>query len=243
MGRVAWAFAPYAVVSVVHVAALALDSQLAPATKLLLMPLLAVPVVVARRDALVTVVLLAAIAFSWLGDGAGVVFSRVPELPLMLGFFGAAHVAYIVLFSTRGRRIPLWTLVYFAWWIGMMVVLGPYTAGMLTAVAAYGLVLAGTAVLSARGGAVAAVGGAFFLLTDSVLAVRFFLPDALPPWSDPVVMAAYAIGQGLLVAGALRMVRRRRPAAERAGSERTGAERTGSKAAERGESGGRVPTR
>jgi hypothetical protein len=123
----------------------------------------------------------------------------------MLGFFGVAHVAYIVLFARHlaRRRMPWWALIYVLWWIGMVVVIGPHAGGLLIAVALYGLVLAGTAAFSTRCHPLVAVGGAFFLVSDSILAFRLFLPDALPDWSSPAVMFTYTVGQGLIVAGAL----------------------------------------
>jgi hypothetical protein len=209
-----WAFLPYVVISATHVVLLAIESPLAGPTKLTLMPLLAVPVVVsapriASRSALA--LMLVAIVFSLLGDGAGTFFPAGPELPLMLLFFGIAHLAYIALFIrhlTR-RRMAWWTLVYAAWWVAMIVGLGPHTGGLLIAVAIYGIVLGGTAAISTRCHPLVAIGGAFFLASDTVLAFRLFLPDALPSWSSPAVMLTYTLGQGLIIAGALITLRGR----------------------------------
>lgn len=211
----AWAFAPYIILSAAHVILLAVDSPLAGPTKLALMPLLAIPVLVSARrlkPRSVTVLLLVALLFSWLGDGAGAFFPALPELPLMLGFFGVAHVAYIVLFARHlsRRRMPWWALIYVVWWIAMVIVIGPHSGDLLVAVAVYGLVLAGTAAFSTRCHPLVAVGGAFFLTSDSILAFRLFLPDALPEWSSPAVMLTYTIGQGLIVAGALASARAER---------------------------------
>ncbi|MFK0241983.1 lysoplasmalogenase family protein [Microbacterium sp. NPDC090281] len=212
----AWAFLPFVVVSVLHVVFLAAGNPLAGPTKLLLMPMLAVPVLVSARrlrPRTTLFLLLAALAFSWLGDGAGAFFPWAPELPLMLLFFGIAHVAYIVLFARHLaiRRMPWWALVYAAWWIAMIMFLGPHTGGLLLGVAVYGLVLGGTAAFSARCHPIVAVGGAFFLASDTILALRLFLPDSLPSWSSPAVMITYTIGQGLIVAGALIALRKRNP--------------------------------
>jgi len=206
-----WAFLPYIAVSVVHVAALATGSGLAAPTKLWLMPLLALPVLVSLRlrPALAITLLLAAIILSWLGDGAGAFFPTGPEIPLMLLFFGLAHVAYIALFARvlRQRRMPWWTLVYAAWWVAMIIALGQHTGALLPAVAAYGLVLGGTAAFAARCHPVVAIGGVFFLLSDTVLAFRLFL-DGTPEWASPVIMLTYTLGQGLIVAGALVALRK-----------------------------------
>lgn len=209
-----WAFLPFAVVSILHVVLLATGSPLAAPTKLLLMPMLAVPVLLSARRLTprsTFVLLLAALLFSWLGDGTGAFFPAAPELPLMLLFFGIAHIAYIILFARHlaMRRMPWWALVYAAWWIAMIVLLGPHTGGLLVGVAIYGLVLGGTAAFSARCHPLVAVGGAFFLASDTLLAFRLFLPDGLPAWSSPAVMLTYTLGQGLIVAGALITLRKR----------------------------------
>ena len=207
-------FLPYIAVSLLHVVLLATDSPLTAPTKLLLMPLLAVPILASARRLTprsTLILLLAAVFFSWLGDGAGTFFPSGPELPLMLLFFGVAHVAYILLFARHlsVRRVPWWALVYAGWWVAMIAVLGPHTGDLLIAVALYGLVLGGTAAFSARCHPVVAVGGAFFLASDTILAFRLFLPDSLPPWSSPAVMLTYTIGQGLIVGGALLVLRKR----------------------------------
>lgn len=209
---VAWV--PYIALSLIHVLALAVGSPLAAPTKLTLMPLLAFAVLLTAsrlRPRVVLVLLLGAVAFSWLGDGAGTFFPGAPELPLMLLFFGIAHIGYIVVFLrfARIRRLPWWTLVYVAWWVGMLATLGPHTGALFPAVAGYGLVLAGTAATSARCHPIVAVGGAFFLASDSILAFRLFLPEVMPDWTSPAVMATYTIGQGLIVWGALRSLAKR----------------------------------
>ena len=203
---------PYVVLAIIHVIALATQSPLAAPTKLTLMPLLALPVAAAAprlRPRVTVALLLTALLLSWLGDGAGAFFPGGPELPLMLLFFGLAHVVYIVVFLRFAsiRRLPRWTLLYAAWWVGMLAVVGPHVGNLFFAVAAYGLVLAGTAATSARGNAVIATGGAFFLASDSILAFRLFLPDAMPAWTSPAVMLTYTLGQGLIIAGVIRALR------------------------------------
>lgn len=205
---------PYIVLSIIHVIALATSSTLAEPTKLTLMPLLAVPVLASAsrlRSRVTLALLLAALLFSWLGDGAGTFFPAAPTLPLMLAAFGLAHVAYIILFTRFApqRRLPRWTLIYAAWWIGMLLALGPHVGALIIGVAAYGLVLAGTAATAARCGRLVMAGGAFFLASDTILAFRLFLPDAMPDWTSPAVMLTYALGQGLIVAGLLRTFTRK----------------------------------
>ena len=210
--RALWPFVPYLAMSLIHVMSNAVHGPLTTPTKALLMPLLALPVVLAWKTLVpraAAVLLLAALFFSWLGDEAGLFFPFAPELPLMLGFFGLAHVAYIALFlrHLRVRRLPLWTVFFVVWWLLMIMVLGPQTGSLLAAVGAYGIVLAGTAATSARCRPMIAWGGVFFLTSDSILAFRLFLPEAMPDWTSPAVMITYTIGQGLIAAGVLRSLR------------------------------------
>lgn len=218
--RSSWfGFAPYIALSIVHVAALAMGAgAVAGPTKLLLMPLLAVAVVWGARGAGWTpafTLLLVAIGMSWLGDGAGTFFPFAPELPVMLLFFGLAHLCYIRLFwhDLAVRRVPLWAAVYGVWWIVLLAVLWPHLGGLAIAVAVYGLVLGGTAVAASRCHPLVVWGSVFFLTSDSVLAFRLFLPDAMPDWTSPLVMLTYCLGQGLIAAGVLAAVRARRATA------------------------------
>lgn len=209
-----WAFLPYIAVSVAHVVLLSLESPAAGPTKLLLMPLLAAPVLVSLRrirEHAAQALILGALAFSWLGDSAGALFPAAPEVPLMLMFFGIAHLAYVALFIRHlaQRRMPWWALVYAGWWVAMVAFVGPHAGGLLIAVAVYGLVLGATAAFSTRCHPLVAIGGAFFLASDTVLALRLFLPDSLPAWSNPAIMATYTIGQGLIISGALIALRKR----------------------------------
>jgi uncharacterized membrane protein YhhN len=122
---------------------------------------------------------------------------------MMLLFFGLAHIAYIWLFVRHAavRPLPTWALVYAAWWAGLLLVLWPHLGGLAIAVALYGLVLGGTAASSTRCHPLVAWGGVLFLASDSILAFRLFLPDAMPGWTDPLVMITYCAGQGLIAAG------------------------------------------
>jgi len=209
MRRLWIGFVPYAIVSIVHVVALAVDADaVAAPTKLALMPLLALAVLLGGRGSRWGApysLLLTAIALSWLGDGAGTFFPFAPTLPMMLLFFGLAHLFYIWLFWRKlaVRRVPPWALVYAVWWGVLIAVLWPYLGGLAIAVAVYGLVLGGTAVAASRCHPLIAWGGAFFLTSDSILAFRLFLPDAMPGWTSPMVMLTYTLGQGLIAVGVI----------------------------------------
>ena len=230
-------FLPYAVVSALHVGALFVDHPIAEPTKLLLMPALALAAVWATvwpaaapsagspaspqlrpwpRGAMA--LLLGAVLFSWLGDGAAVFFPMFEdELPMMLLCFGLAHVGYLVLmWRARGvavRGFPLWALAYVAAYVVLMALLLPRTGALTIPVAIYGLLLVGTAAMTSRCGPVVAWGGAWFLVSDGILAFRIFAPEIMPDWTSGLVMLTYTLGQGLIVFGITgALARRSRPA-------------------------------
>lgn len=209
------AFFPYIVVSGIHVTALALGAAaVAAPTKVLLMPFLALAVVWGSwgtRWMPTHTILVTAIGLSWLGDSIGTVAPWLPTLPMMLLFFGLAHLCYIPLLwrMLSDRRLPAWSVVYALWWGVLIGVLWPHLGGLLAPVAIYGLVLGATAAASARCHPLITVGGALFLASDTILAFRLFLPGAMPDFTSPLVMVTYTLGQGLIAAGAVTVLRRR----------------------------------
>ncbi|MDF2573637.1 MAG: hypothetical protein K0S05_549 [Agromyces sp.] len=209
------AFAPYLVASAVHLVILATGPGWAvTATKALLMPLLVLAVVLVARplaDA-TTRLLVVAIALSWAGDVA-LSFPGSIGFIVGLGCFLGAHVVYIGLFlrmPRAGRRPPTWTLVYLAWYVAFLALLGPHTGALFAHVALYGLVLAAMAATAARHGPLVAAGGALFVLSDSVLGLGRFLPGYDFALHDLVVMSSYLAAQGLIAAGVLRTLRTER---------------------------------
>lgn len=213
-------FLPYVVVSVVHCVLLVFRLPGSGfETKQLLMPALALAVVwslwrVRPWPRGAALLMLGAVSASWVGDGAGLFFPSLPTLPMMILFFAIAHILYIVLFwrapgITGARRLPLWTLVYAAWWVVTLIVVGPYAGVLFIPLAIYGIVLGGTAALSTRLGATVAWGGVFFLISDTCLALKEFvgLPDQFGEWT---VMPTYTLGQGLIVYGVVAILRRQR---------------------------------
>lgn len=158
--------------------------------------------------------LVASIACSWLGDGSSTFFPMFDdELPMMLLCFGMAHVAYVLLMWRAAglavRGLPQWSLVYGAAYLVLIAALVPHTGGLTIPVMVYGLLLVGTAALASRCGAVIAAGGAWFLLSDAILAFLVFVPQAMPPASGGMVMLTYTLGQGLLAGGIVAALARR----------------------------------
>lgn len=212
--RALTAFAPYILVTVLHVVLVGIENPLAAPTKLLLMPLLIIAALWGSssiqpwpRRALT--LLSAALLASWVGDGAKTFLPWLPELPVMLLFFGIAHLIYMFMFwRTPGiatqKYPPLWSIVFAAWWVVLVLIIGPNTENLLIPVMLYGLVLGGTATLASRCGPIITWGGVWFLVSDTILAFRIFLPDALPEWSGAAVMFTYCLGQGLIIYGVIR---------------------------------------
>lgn len=211
------AFVPYVLMCVVHVWGRFTFHPVNEPTKLALMPLLAIAVIfalsgitpVARGPLLI---LLLAIFFSWLGDGAAIFFPMLEdELYAMLLCFGIAHLAYMWIFwrspGVGLRRVPLWALGYAVVYVVLMFLLVPHTGSLTVPVLFYGLVLVGTAVLATRCGATIAWGGFWFLVSDAILAFRIFMPDAMPGWTSGAVMLTYTLGQGLIAYGLVRRLR------------------------------------
>ncbi len=198
-------FAPYVIVGLVHLGTLvAGEGTGSSITKLLLMPALLAAVLWAlrlrRSDLLVFAVL--GILFSWAGDG---LIESPGDVGFLLGLGGflLAHVAYLVLFlrPLRERRIPWFAAAYALWWVILVLYLAPHIGVLLVPVAVYGLALAASSAAALATNRHAALGALAFLLSDTLLAFKLFLPgwDFYP--IDVVIMTLYIAGQGLIAYG------------------------------------------
>ena len=203
-------FLPYVLVSLLQLVALAAGAAtLAAASKWLLMPALGLALVLAaprtRRARRVVGPAAAGILFSWLGD---VLLGTPGGLGFLLGLgaFLLAHVSYLVLFARglRTRPVPVWAVVLVPWWVALLVVLGPHLGALFVPVAVYGLVLGGSAALALATNRFSAVGALLFLASDTVLALKLFLPGFALWQADAVIMLLYLLGEGLIVFGAVR---------------------------------------
>jgi len=199
-------FVPYLALSLLQLVVLYSGPGWAVTTsKAMLMPLLGAAVLLAVRRPRPSPVwlLIAALAGSWVGD---VLLSFSGWfVPGLLAFL-VAHVAFIVLFlrlpvPVGRRRLPTWTLVYVAWYVAFLALLGAHLGALLVPVAVYGAVLATMAALAAGRGGLIALGGAFFVVSDSVLALGRFLPGYEFALHDLVVMSTYLAAQGLIALG------------------------------------------
>jgi uncharacterized membrane protein YhhN len=210
LGRpAAAALALFGAVSVIHLAArLAGAEGVANASQWFLMPLLAGFLALATpapRTRLVRLTLLA-LGFSWLGDTAPDLTDGDTAFLVMIGFFLLAQLAYIAAFWPYRAASVLHrpaAFGYVAVIVALVAACAPGAGTLLVPALVYGLCLGTMAVLSTALGRVAAVGGALFLLSDSMIALGAFADWYHPPVEGFWVMATYIAGQALLVFGVL----------------------------------------
>ncbi|MFE5715211.1 lysoplasmalogenase [Streptomyces sp. NPDC056501] len=165
--------------------------------KPLLMPLLAAFAITRGAPKL----LVAALLFGWGGD---VFLLSDADWAFLVGMgsFAAGHVCYLVLFGRR-RTSPLLGAGYAAALVGTVALLWPdLPADLRIPVAGYSLLLAAMAYRASSLGLLAGLGGALFLLSDTLIATGVAEWPQLPA-PDFWVMLTYIAAQYLLAAGVL----------------------------------------
>ncbi len=204
----------YAAVSLVHVVGhLASATWLTTTTKPLLMPLLAAYLVSASQRPLTRLVrvVLAALAFSWLGDVLLEV-SRLADADGLflagLGGFLVAQVLYVVAFTPLVRastppRPPLWALLYVLYGALLVGFMGPELGEFLLPIAVYAVAICTMGIVASGVNRLTATGAAVFVVSDTLIALDRFT-DILD-WSETMsrvaVMSTYTLAQGLIIAG------------------------------------------
>ncbi|MER6998358.1 lysoplasmalogenase [Streptomyces sp. NPDC000410] len=165
--------------------------------KPLLMPLLAG--YAATRGAPRT--LIAALLFGWGGD-VFLLFDAEWAFLVGMGSFAAGHVCYLVLFG-RGRTSPALGVAYAAALVGVVALLwGDLPADLRIPVAGYSLLLTAMAYRSSALGRTAGIGGALFLVSDTLIATGVAAWPQLPA-PDFWIMLTYGAAQYLLTTGSL----------------------------------------
>ncbi|WP_053642122.1 MULTISPECIES: lysoplasmalogenase [unclassified Streptomyces] len=166
--------------------------------KPLLMPLLAA--YAATRGA--PKLLLAALLLGWGGD---VFLLSDADWAFLVGMgsFAAGHICYLVLFGRR-RTSPALGALYAAALAGTVALLWPdLPAELRIPVAGYSLLLTAMAYRASSLGLLAGLGGALFLLSDTLIATGVAAWPQ-PPAPDFWIMLTYIAAQYLLTTGALR---------------------------------------
>ncbi|MFK0047403.1 lysoplasmalogenase [Streptomyces sp. NPDC090741] len=151
--------------------------------------------------------LIAALLFGWGGDLA-LLFDADPAFLVGMGSFAAGHVCYLVLFG-RGGTHPALGSAYALALVGTVALLwGDLPADLRIPVAGYSLLLTAMAYRSSALGLRAGLGGALFLLSDTLIATGVADWPQLPR-PDFWIMATYVAAQYLLATGALAQAYRR----------------------------------
>ncbi|MFI2751912.1 lysoplasmalogenase [Cellulomonas sp. P22] len=205
----------YAVVVVAHLVGQVVGARgVADATQWALMPLLALVLallVPQDRGRRVTLVLVA-LGFSWLGDTLPDVVGSDASFRTMVGSFLLAQITYLVAFVPVAHRTPFvrrpWlALPYVGVLVGLVGACAPAAGSLLVPLVVYGVCLVAMAMAATGVHRLTGIGGAVFLVSDALIALRAFA-DLEPPLADLWVMATYVAGQTLIVAG---VVAARRP--------------------------------
>lgn len=194
-----------AVVGAVHLSAQLIGSAVvADITQVLLMPLLASALWAGTRPSrgrLVRLTLLA-LGCSWLGDTIPRFLDGDPGFFGMLGSFLGAQLAYSIAFWPRRHRSllvrPLAVLPYLLVAVGVVALSAPGAGALLPAVMVYAAVLCAMALLATGLGTLGGIGGAVFVVSDSLIALDAFGALSLPAHSV-WVMATYLAAQVMLV--------------------------------------------
>ncbi|WP_372347475.1 lysoplasmalogenase [Streptomyces sp. KL116D] len=146
-----------------------------------------------------------ALLFGWGGDVL-LLFDQDAAFLAGMGSFAAGHVCYLILFRRQGTPLPRGSMLGVVYCVVLTTTVASLwpdlPAGMRVPVAVYSVLLTCMAFGAARLGPVAGVGGALFLLSDSLIAMGVADWPALPQ-SDFWVMLTYVAAQFLLVQGAL----------------------------------------
>jgi alkenylglycerophosphocholine/alkenylglycerophosphoethanolamine hydrolase len=152
----------------------------------------------------------AGIVLSLAGD---VLFAQPGDSGFILGLGGflLAHVAYTILFlgPLKTSGMPRLAAIYGLWWFALLALLLPHLGTLAVPVVVYGGVLGLSAASALGTNRTIAIGAALFLLSDSLLACKLFLPGFHLWQQDFVIMVLYCAGQGLIAFGVVRFERRR----------------------------------
>ncbi|WP_328772588.1 lysoplasmalogenase [Streptomyces sp. NBC_00286] len=212
------ALAAFGVVTVVDLVCLVAGSGLGHAlAKPLLMPLLAAHVALRGGPR----ILVAALLFGWGGDVL-LLFDVDAAFLAGMGSFAAGHVCYLVLFKKHAfighdaengapRARAAWPAVgYGVALVTTVALLWPDLPPELRLpVAAYSVLLTAMAYRATRLGLTAALGGALFMLSDTLIATGVAEWPQLPR-PEFWIMGTYIAAQLLLVRGVMRAVGGRR---------------------------------
>lgn len=205
----------FLVVAALHLVFLAASQTGASSlTQILAMPILAVALAARRDRSRLVRWTIIALAMSWLGDTVPRFFDGNAAFLAMVGGFLLAQIAYIVAFRPFAATSILrlrrgWLAVYAAVFVALLAACLSSAGVLAPAVVVYGVLLVAMAVLATGLNGITWIGGALFLASDALIALRTFadwwpLTGALQGF---VIMSTYFAAQLLLSLGVLRRAR------------------------------------
>ena len=205
------ALALFVGLAVVYLGAqLAGASSLAGRSQWFLMPALALVVAAwtARPRTRRVRLVLVALGLSWLGDTVPDLVPEGVSFLVMVGFFLLAQVCYITAFVPGARRSSIVREPARAWpyalaFVVLVVLCAPGAGSIIGPVIVYGACLTMMAVLATGLGRIGGIGGAIFLVSDSLIALGAFAGGFVLPVAGFWVMSTYLVGQGLLAVAVL----------------------------------------
>ncbi|MEU6380587.1 lysoplasmalogenase [Streptomyces sp. NPDC046909] len=195
--------AVFGVAAVTDLVSLAVDWEPGHiAAKPLLMPLLAGYAALSGAPRL----LIAALLLGWGGDTL-LLFDAEPAFLAGMASFAAGHVCYLALARTRGRADAHHTFLLTTYCVVLTATVPALwpdlPTGLRVPVAAYSVLLTAMAYgVGSRFGRVAGLGGALFVLSDTLIATGV-AEWPQPPRPDLWIMLTYIAAQSLLVTGIL----------------------------------------
>ena len=227
MGVRSWQVA-FGLVVAVHLAAQLFGARtLAGGTQVLLVPALAglvwsTGLLPARAGA--TRLYAGALLLSWLGDALPQLVDGEASFIAMVAFFLLAQACLVATYLLLTRRWPpLWVLaIYAAVFAALYLLCAPGAGGLLPLVAFYGLLLVAAGALSCTVSVVTGIGGALFVISDAMIALRRFVSFYQPPAHDFLVMITYIAAQALIAYGLVQHFRVRAASAGAGGSAQPG---------------------
>ncbi|MFF1560118.1 lysoplasmalogenase [Streptomyces sp. NPDC058279] len=170
--------------------------------KPLLMPLLVAYICLRRHGGLrAPRLLVAALLFGWGGDLA-LLFDAPAAFLIGMGSFAAGHVCYLLLFGRGATRAALGCAYAVVLVAAVALLWNDLPVGLRVPVAGYSLLLTAMACRAGVLGPRAAIGGALFLLSDTLIATGV-AEWPQPPRPDFWIMATYLAAQYLLATGVM----------------------------------------
>ncbi len=173
---------------------------------------------VSLRDRLSLLVLLA-LGFSWLGDWVGDLIQ--PHIVVKIIFFFVGHLCYIAAFwPLRSRSVlrrPVIVVGYVVVIAALLAWVIPDTGRLGPAMIIYGCTLGLMAVLATGAHVLAGTGGALFVVSDLSIVVLYFVLPGQVEHPGVIIMSTYLLAQLLIVLGVIASSASTRGGADAAG--------------------------